>query len=180
MFDFGRPSHCSEHAIYVLIRAQNRSTAKKMPQPGKALLSIEKPARQAAPREDLMLSECSVVCYCEGDQFNSQVKIIYQGKIPTTFCTVFLVLAAVTGIKDLRSQMPLSVPALQSHPLHIQVCQERMPPVMPCLVLPRYLQCCWVSGNSVTFNRQLSQRNYLVFNFVFVEEDRLWMRQNLL
>lgn len=62
-----------------------------MPQPGKALLSIGKPASQAAPREELMLSECRTVCHREGDQFDSQVKIIYHGKylqIPTKFCTV--------------------------------------------------------------------------------------------
>ena len=156
MFDSGHLSHCSEHAMYMLIYAQNRSTAKKMPQPGKALLSIGKPVRQAAPREELMLSECTVVCYCEGDQFNSQVKIIYHGKIPTKFCTVFLVLAAVMWIRDLRSQMPLSIPALQSHPLHIQVCQERMSPPIPCLVLQDtfnvagYWEFLWpLIGNSV-------------------------------
>lgn len=179
MFDSGHLSHCSEHAIYMLIYAQISSTAKKMPQPGKALLSIGKPARQAARREELMLSECRVVCYCEGDQFNSQVKIIYHGKIPTKFCTVFLVLGAAMWIRDLRSQMPLSVPAPQSHPLHIQVCRKGC--YRQCHVwFSKIPSCCWLLGNFVAFKRQFSWRNYLGFNFLFVEEERLWMRQNLL
>lgn len=39
-----------------------KTAARKMPQPGKALLSTEELSRQAAPREELMLSECTEWC----------------------------------------------------------------------------------------------------------------------
>lgn len=145
--------------LYML---KNRSTAKKMPQPGKALLSIGKPARQAAPREELMLSEGRIACYCEGSQFNAQVKTIYHGKIPTKFCSLPSLSSCNVNKGPQKPDTSVHSCTAVSFSSYSSL-SGKAATANAMSGSPRYLQRGWVLGNFVTFNRQFSCKNSLCF-----------------
>lgn len=128
-----------------------------------------------------MPTKKSLAAYRKSSQAQGRDKIIYHRKIPTKFCTIFVLSTAVMWIRDLRRLCCLFLFLHSSQPLHkIPVSQERIPLLLPCLVLQDtfslagYWEIFWpLIGNS-------AEEVLLVLIFLFVEEERQRTRQNLL
>lgn len=128
-----------------------------------------------------MPTKQSRAAYRKAARPREEVKIIYHRKIPTKFCTIFLLSAAVMWIRDLRSLWCLFLYLHSSQPFHkIPVYQGRIPQLLPCLALQDtfsvagYWEILWpLIGNS-------AEEVLLVLIFLFVEEERQRTRQNLL